>query len=124
MKSNHTTIAYWVSTIIVSLFLFADGLAGVLHVRDGKDSMLALGYPMYVLTIVGSAKIIAAFSIVQKKWKTLKEWAFAGYAVTCIGAGASQAYSHQPILFVIMPFIFLMVAAVPYILWKKQLKTH
>lgn len=118
-SSKKITIAYWVSTIIFALFLIGDGLGGVLHAEAGVVSLAALGYPVYLLTIIGTAKILAAFAILQNTYKTLKEWAFAGFTINCIGAFASHYFSHSSALMLVLPFIFLGIMAVPYILWKK-----
>lgn len=118
-SSKKITIAYWVSTGIFAFFLIGDGLGGVLQAEAGKVSLAALGYPMYLLTIIGIAKILAALAILQNKYKTLKEWAFAGFAITCFGAFASHYFSHSSALMLVLPFIFLGIMAVPYILWKK-----
>ena len=118
-SSKKVTIAYWVSTIIFALFLIGDGLGGVFQAEAGKASLAMLGYPMYLLTIVGTAKILATIAILQNKCRTLKEWAFAGFAINCIGAFASQYFSHASIGMIILPWVFLGIMMVPYLLWKK-----
>ena len=122
MKTSNLTKAYWISTILFAIFLFVDGMTGILQTQGGKDIFLQLGYPFYLLTIIGTAKVLAGFAILQTKWVTLKEWAFAGFTIDCIGASLSHAFSHQRPLFIILPFVFLGVMFIPYILWKKVLK--
>jgi hypothetical protein len=120
MKTKTLHRAYMISTGIFAFWLFADGLAGVLQVEAGKVSILALGYPLYILTIVGYAKILAGFAIIQNKCKTLKEWAYAGYAIDCFGALFSQIFTGASTLMIIIPIVFLGIMSVPYILWKKS----
>jgi hypothetical protein len=124
MKPKTVKIGYLISTGIFVALLLADGLAGVLQIEGGQKSLLALGYPMYLLFIVGGAKILAAYSILQTKWKTIKEWAFAGYTINCIGASASHAFSHHSLFLILLPALFFGVMLVPYIFWKRILETN
>ena len=112
-------IAYWTATIIFALWLLLDGIGGVSQVAAGKTVVASLGYPFYILTITGSAKILAAVAVVQNKFKTIKEWAFAGYAIDCMGASLSQFFVGGHIGSIIFPLIFLVLMFIPYYLWKK-----
>lgn len=121
MKLKTVSTAYWVSTALFALWLIADGIGGVQQVEAGKEVLTHLGYPMYLLIIVGFAKFLAAAAIVQDKYYTIKEWAFAGYAINCIGAFLSRLYVHDSFMLTFMPLIFLAVMFIPYTLWKKRL---
>jgi len=118
MKQNKL---YWATTIILALWLIGDGLAGVLQVESGKAAFVMLGYPAYLLIINGTAKVIAGIAILQSKYVTLKEWAYAGYTINCIGASASWWFAEQNVLFSFFPFVFLAFTFANYRLWKKQL---
>jgi hypothetical protein len=118
MKSKKLVIGYWVATIIFALWLLGDGAAGVLQVEAGKQSLIQLGYPLYVLIITGVAKILAAVAIVQRRFRTIKEWAFAGYAIDCIGAAASW-YFVGVYTNAVIGLVFLALMFIPYVLWKK-----
>ncbi|MEX0721241.1 MAG: DoxX family protein [Balneolaceae bacterium] len=74
---------------------------------------------MYVSTILGAAKILGAIVLVMGMFKTLKEWAYAGFAFDLIGASASGAYIGE-ILVVIVPLVYLAVMFLSYFLWKKM----
>ncbi len=117
---NHKTLRtlYWIATIIFALWLVGDGLAGVFQAQAGKDSLIQLGYPLYLLTILGLAKILAAIAIIQTRYRLIKEWAFAGYAFDCIGAGLSWIIVGNT-TFAVMAFVFLAIMFIPYYLWKK-----
>ena len=124
MQVNSLKRYYWVATIIFALLLIADGLGGVMQADAGMEVFVQLEYPMYLLQIIGIAKVLAGFAIVQTKWKTLKEWAFAGYAIDCVGATLSHMYSHSSAFEILLPFIFLAIASIPYFLWKKMEQHH
>lgn len=72
MQPKTIKILYWTFTILFVSMMFMDGGAGVMWVKDGQDVMIHLGYPLYLLTIVGVAKILGAIAIIQNKFKTIK----------------------------------------------------
>ena len=119
MKPTTLTRAYWISTVIFAIWLIGDGFGGVTQQQAGKDVLQHLGYPMYLLTIAGYAKFLAAIAILQSKYRTLKEWAFAGYAINCILAFASRAAVHDDMFMTLLPLLFLAIMFVPYYFWKK-----
>jgi len=110
---------YWIATIIFALMMIMDGFGGITQQEAGKEVLKHLGYPMYLLIIVGIAKLLGAASILQNKFKTIKEWAYAGFAINFIGAFASRAFVGDGISLLIPPLIALIIMFIPYILWKK-----
>ncbi|MFT3795490.1 DoxX family protein [Flavobacterium sp.] len=118
MKRIKTT--YWILLILFSLMMLLDGISGILQVEDGKKAFDQLGYPYYLMTIVGISKLLGVAGLLQNKWKTLKEWAFSGFAFNFIGASASWLLSGGPIAFVVIPLVMLGFLFAIYTLWKKQ----
>jgi hypothetical protein len=118
MTQKTLKISYWTATAIFALFLLMDGAAGVIHEPTGVGVMQHLGYPVYLLSIVGVAKLLAAIAILQTKFKTIKEWAFAGFAISCVGAFWSRAAVGDGVD-LIYPIVFFAIMLVPYVLWKK-----
>lgn len=110
---------YWITTIIFALMMIMDGVGGITQQEAGKEVLKHLGYPMYLLIIVGIAKLLGAASILQNKFTTIKEWAYAGFAINFIGAFASRAFVGDGIALLIPPLIALVIMFIPYILWKK-----
>ncbi|TCD19341.1 DoxX family protein [Pedobacter psychrodurus] len=110
---------YWIATIIFALMMIMDGVGGITQQEAGKEALKHLGYPMYLLIIVGIAKLLGAASILQNKFMTIKEWAYAGFAINFIGAFASRAFVGDGISLLIAPLVALVIMFIPYILWKK-----
>ncbi len=119
MTTKTLRISYWTATILFALLLVMDGIGGVMQVEAGKVALAHLGYPMHLLTIMGVAKLLAAVAVLQTRFRTVKEWAFAGFAFTCVGAFCSRAAVGDGIDLLIFPIIFLAIMYVPYWLWKK-----
>jgi len=111
---------YWIATIIFALMMIMDGFGGITQQEAGKEVLKHLGYPMYLLIIVGIAKLLGAAAILQNKFVAIKEWAYAGFAINFIGAFASRAFVGDGISLLIPPIIALIIMFIPYILWKKS----
>lgn len=79
----------------------------------------ALGYPVYFLKILGTAKLLGVLAIVYGRFRTLKEWAYAGFVFDLIGASASHYFSGDPISKIIIPIIVLVFVFFSYFIWKK-----
>ena len=119
MKPKTIKIIYWMVTILFSLFMLFSGVSEIMQTEQAKEVMKHLGYPVYVNTIIGVAKILGALAILQWKFRTLKEWAYAGFTIDFVGAGASFYFTGDGILLVLSPAIFLAVMFISYFLWKK-----
>src|SRR5688500_4508411 len=78
LSMNKRTIGYWVATALVALPLAAGGAAHIARAPDSVASMTALGFPAYVMTILGIWKLLGAAAIVAPRFPRLKEWAYAG----------------------------------------------
>ncbi|SDC62567.1 DoxX family protein [Pedobacter soli] len=110
---------YWIATIIFALMMLMDGFGGITQQEAGKEVLKHLGYPMYLLIIVGIAKLLGALAILQQKFVAIKEWAFAGFTINFIGAFASRAFVGDGVALLIPPLVALVIMFIPYILWKK-----
>ncbi len=64
--------------------------------HGGVDSMTHLGYPVYVLTILGIWKILGVIALLIPKFPLLKEWAYAGFFFVMSGAIFSHVAVGDP----------------------------
>lgn len=119
MKPKTIKILYWILTIFFALFMLMDGIGGITRQQAGQDVLKHLGYPMYVLSIFGIAKLLGVIAILQNKFKTIKEWAYAGFAFTFIGATASRAFAADGFGLIVAPLIALAFMFVAYFFWKR-----
>ncbi len=119
MKPKTIKTLYWVITIIFCATMLLDGIAGLNMAEEGKKALQQLGYPNYIMTITGVAKILGAIAILQNKYKTIKEWAFAGFAIDFVGAATSWAFVDGGMKGVIPPLVALAFMFVVYYLWKR-----
>ena len=120
MKPKTIKILYWIFTILFVLAMLGDAYGGITMQQAGKDSLAKLGYPMYMLVIMGSAKVFGVIAILQTKYKVIKEWAYSGFTISFIGAFLSWAAVGSAVAVnFIAPVIMLVVMFFTYYLWKK-----
>lgn len=118
MRPKTWKIIYWVFLILFCLAMAYSGVSQLMQIPQGQEIMAHLGYPMYVNYIIGLAKIFGIIALLQPWCRTLKEWAFAGFAIDLIGATASFAFVDGAMAAVSMiPFLIFFV--VTYLLYKK-----
>jgi len=109
-------ILYWTTTSLIALETFAGGVMDLTHGRTNVlsgptvvDVVTGLGYPVYILGILGIWKIPGAITLVVPGFLLLKEWAYAGIVFELSGAVASQAI-RGPSQDIIAPVILLILA--------------
>ena len=120
MPPRTTAILYWTLTILFCLMALMDGVAGILQVKDGQEAMRQLGYPTYIMSICGAAKIFGALALLQPRYRTLKEWAFAGFTINFLGAAASWVLAGHGLAMALPALVMLAGLAGLYLLWKKH----
>lgn len=87
--SKRNKIIYWVATLWLALGMTATGSGQLLKMKAGQggaDMMTHLGYPIYLLTILGIGKLLGVITVLIPKFPLLKEWAYAGFFFIMSGA--------------------------------------
>lgn len=109
-------IGYWGLT---GLFCLAMGMAGVMNLirfEPQQQAMVELGYPVYLMSILGVAKVLGVLALLAPRLPLLKEWAYAGFTFDLLGAAASHAFAgHSPVQ-IVVPLVMLVVAGGSYLL--------
>jgi hypothetical protein len=84
------TIAYWAFTLIISLEMAAGAFWDLLRIEFVRGVFAHLGYPAYLLSILGALKLPCAAALLAPGFPRLKEWAYAGGVFLYYGAAASH----------------------------------
>jgi hypothetical protein len=84
-------IGYWVTTGLLCAELVTGGVWDVSHSGYAAGIVARLGYPVYILTILGVWKLLAVPALIAPGVPRLKEWAYAGIFFEMTGAAASHA---------------------------------
>jgi hypothetical protein len=119
MSPRSIKITYWVLNILFCLFHLMDAMGGLSKAKAGVDAMNAMGYPLYLMPFLSVLKLLGVIALLQDKFKTIKEWAFAGFSFTLIGATVSHAAVNDSTLFIVMPGVFLALLFALYYFWRK-----
>ena len=85
-------IVYWLFTIVVAFELAAGALWDLLHIEFVRVSLTRLGYPQYLLYILGAWRIPGTMALLVPRFPRLKEWAYAGAFFDYSGAAASLLF--------------------------------
>jgi len=116
---KYKKISYWVLTVVFAGMMTLSSVLYLSHAPALVQAFHSLGYPDYMLNILGTAKFIGVIALVQTRFSVLKEWAYAGFTINLIGAAWSHLSVGQPI---VMPFVLLVVLLGSYFLWKRAVK--
>ncbi len=116
MQTKPKVIGYWVATGFLAAAFLAAGAAELVSAPAVVASTLALGYPAYVLTIVGVWKVLTVPALLAPRLPRLKEWAYAGIFFDLTGAAASHAFSGDLPGRIATPLVLLAIAAASWAL--------
>ena len=105
-RGRYRAGAYWVATAVVAGECAVGGAMDLFRMAPFYSLLIDLGYPGYLATIMGTAKVIAAVVLLAPSLPRLKEWAYAGVMINMIGAAASHIAMHQAPSSVIAPAMF------------------
>lgn len=87
--TKRNKIIYWVATIWLALGMVSTAAVQLFKTKEGQggvDSITHLGYPVYLLTLLGLWKILGVVAVLIPKFPLLKEWAYAGFFFVMSGA--------------------------------------
>ena len=112
-------IAYSIVTVLLSLFILGGPIPDNLQVEGALTLMDSMGYPAYVLLIVGWAKILGVIGIHQRMWPFLREWAYAGLVIDLLGAFISHMFVGHPPTIYSASLIGLVLTFGSYVLLRK-----
>ena len=112
--SKRNKIIYWIATIWLALGMVATGSVQLFKAKEGQggvDMMTHLGYPVYMLTLLGIGKLLGVIAVLIPKFHLLKEWAYAGFFFIMSGAIFSHIASGDAIN-AIFPSLLLLILTV------------
>jgi len=119
MNIKTIKILYWVFLGLFCLFHVFDAIGGITMQQAGIDAMHVMHYPIYLIPFLAVLKLLGVAALLQNKFTRIKEWAFAGFTFTLIGASVSHICVADSTLFAILPLVFLAILFVVYACWRK-----
>lgn len=119
--TKRNKIIYWTSTIWLALGMLATGTLQLLKAEaegavapPGVDGIIKLGYPVYLLTILGIWKILGVVALLVPRFPLLKEWAYAGFFFLMSGAAFSHIASGHSVNELVPSLLLLTLTVVSW----------
>src|SRR5699024_10715391 len=95
----------------LSMGMLAGGIQQMLQIGGYNEIVTRLGYPLYMLSIIGIWKILGVAAIFVPNFPLIKEWAYAGFFFVMTGAGISHIAMKEPFIEVV-PSLTLLIAII------------
>jgi len=95
------------ATIFLSIGMLAGGIQQLIQIGGYNKIVTDLGYPLYLLSIIGTWKILVVIAFLIPKFQLFKEWAYAGFFFVMTGATISHLVVGQPFIKALQPIVQL-----------------
>jgi DoxX-like family len=119
-SSRTTNVVYWITTGLVALMMLQGGISELMRTESSLQVMRALGYPDYLNTILGIAKLLGVAAILLPVPRMLREWAYAGFTFDVSGAIASFVAAGMVNWTLLIPIISLALVLTSYWSWRRR----
>ena len=114
------TIIYWAVSAPVLLETAVGAEWDLARIPFVREIFAHLGYPLYLLTILGIAKVLAVIGLVTPRARRVKEWAYAGVFFVYAGAACSHYAIGDGADKIGMPLAFAALTLVSSALWERS----
>lgn len=110
-------IIYWISTAVVAGMML---MSAYMYLTSDtvREGFVHLGFPTYFRQELAIAKIIGAVLLLAPVPARVKEWTYAGFAITFISAVVAHT-SVDGIQTAAGPIVFLVLLLVSYLFYHK-----
>ncbi|QYR21360.1 DoxX family protein [Paenibacillus sp. sptzw28] len=88
-------IAYWSVTLLLAAAVMMSGIGQLMQYGGNVELVTNLGYPLYIMTILGIWKVLGAIALVVPGFPRLKEWVHAGIFFLMTGAALSHVFAND-----------------------------
>jgi len=99
--------AYWTATLLLGTEGIVGGVLGLIRLPVYANVMQHLGYPGYLMSILGVWYTLAGVALLAPRLPRLKEWAYAGLLFNYTGAAVSHLVVGDGAGAVVGPMIFI-----------------
>jgi hypothetical protein len=83
---DRRVVAYWVATLWLCVGMLASAVLQLIKMPEVLHNFGRLGYPRYLLVLLGVWKILGVIVLIAPRMPLLKEWAYAGFFFVASGA--------------------------------------
>ena len=112
--TKRNKIIYWVATIWLCLGMVSTGVVQLMKLKEEVEVFRDLGYPIYLLTILGVWKMLGVVAVLIPKVPLVKEWAYAGFFFAMSGALISHIAVGDSVKEMFGPSLLLILTVVSW----------
>ena len=119
--TKRNKIIYWISTIWLASGMLSTGALQLFRAKaegalapPGVYGITHLGYPVYLLTVLGIWKILGVAALLIPRFPLLKEWAYAGFFFLTSGAIFSHSAVGDPVKEIFPSLLLLTMTVVSW----------
>lgn len=113
-SEKRNKIIYWIFTLWLSLGMVSTGIVQLMQTKEETDMFTHLGFPLYLLTIIGICKMLGTIVVLLPKLPLLKEWTYAGFFFTMLGAVVSHLIMNDPMSEIFPPLLLLALTMISW----------
>jgi len=114
-------ISYWTAIGLFSMAMTGSALGYLSGSQQMAEAFQHLGYPDYFRMLLGVAKLLGVAALLAPRVPVVvREWAFAGFAITMIAAVISHLASGDSIGMALGPVIAFVLLIVARALWRSH----
>ncbi|MEO6758383.1 MAG: DoxX family protein [Saprospiraceae bacterium] len=112
--TKRNKIIYWIATGWLALDMTSTGIVQLIKMDEEVKNFSHLGYPLYLMTLLGVWKILGVIAVLIPKFPLLKEWAYAGFFFAMSGAILSHLISGDEAKDLFGPGLLLVLTVVSW----------
>ena len=118
---KNSKIVCWTVTGLMAAFMLFASVPDLLRIPQAVAIFGHLGYPVFLLPFLGTAKTLGVIAVLVPGLRVLKEWAFAGLVFDLTGALYSHVSVGDPAGGWMPSVIGLVLVGGSYVAWRAQL---
>lgn len=122
--TKRNRIIYWVATIWLALGMTSTGIVQLIKMKEEVTNFTNLGYPIYLMTMLGVWKLLGVAAILIPKYPILKEWAYAGFFFAMSGAVISHLAIGDEAVTLFGPTLLLLLTGASWYLRPAERKIN
>lgn len=121
--SKRNRIIYWVATVWLALGMLSTGVVQLLQIDEEAEIIGRLGYPAYIMPLLGVWKVLGVAVVLIPKTPLLKEWAYAGFFFAMSGAVVSHIAVGDEVMELFGPSLLIVLTVVSWYFRPEERKT-
>jgi hypothetical protein len=114
--TKRNKIIYWIATGWLALGMVSTGIVQLIKIEEEVANFTQLGYPLYLMTIMGVWKLLGAVTVLIPRYPLVKEWAYAGFFFAMSGALISHIAVGDEAAILFGPGLLLVLTVVSWYL--------